>query len=667
MSLIKRIFTALTLSALAASSAFAQKAIYAPTPPGILSAEPVKAKTSAPVAAAATQFSVGDPTDEEQMHLELINRARVDATAEAERLIRLSQIDKDVGDQFRVWSVDTNLMKAQFATNPPAAPLSFNAKLIQSARGHSQFQFDNAVQTHIGSGGSTLSNRVNAVGYLWANVGENVFTDAISVEHGHAGFDVDWGPGPGGMQSPPGHRNSIHARIFNEIGIGVVKGFNTVNGNTVGPQVITEDFGRSQAATTYITGVAYYDINGNDFYDLGEGLPGVTVTVDGVSTFAITSTSGAYSIPVPPNRSYTVRFNATGLAEVTKTATVASDNVKVDFKPAYVAPAVISGPTTAYVGIDNIYQLAPLPTATGYRARASKVTDVPIQNAEGALDDLTITTFGGYPVVSTTVKASGAGSFHLGQMVDNGGLDPQIVELNDHIYVFAGARIDFKSKMAVAGTGQFASLEISENEGESWTTLWTQSGVGPTEEPAFSAKSVSLGAYEGKTIRARFVFDVNGSAYVLPDPSSPSFDHVGWYFDDVEFVNAKSFLSAEESGVFIQPRFAFNPSATGDYLLQFQPINGARTFSYTPAIEVTVQAAPSSVSISNNVTATPAIFTMQFTATATALFSIESAASINGPWAPDTTAVVTGPVQGVFTVTIPRNGPVRFYRVAATF
>jgi hypothetical protein len=59
--------------------------------------------------------------------------------------------------------------------------------------------------------------------------------------------------------------------------------------------------------------------------------------------------------------------------------------------------------------------------------------------------------------------------------------------------------------------------------------------------------------------------------------------------------------------------------------------------------------------------------TLKFTAETTALFSLESSDSINGPWTQDTTAVLTGPVGGVFTVTIPKNGPIRFYRIAGTF
>jgi hypothetical protein len=662
-----RLLTALSF-AVVSLNVVAQKAYYAPSPPPIVYNydKPKASSDAADLAQAATQFSIGDPTDEEQFHLELINRARADANAEALRLIELAATDPEVNDQFvRAWHVDVDLMKAQFSTNPPVPPLSMNAKLTTAARLHSQYQFDNALQTHTGSGGSTPGQRAQAAGYSFFNLGENVFLNATSVEQGHAAFEVDWGPGPGGMQTPAGHRNTIHNGVFVEVGIGVVKGTKTVNGNESGPQVVTQDFGAPQTSTRYITGVAYYDINGDNFYDLGEGLPGVTVTVDGVAPFAITTTSGGYSIPVPANRTYTVRFNAPGYPESSSSVTVATTNKKLDFKPAYIVPTG-TGPATAYTGIDNVYSIAPLPGATGYRARITQLNDLPLEGAEGDLSNLTITTFGDYPFISTTRKASGAQSFHLGHMVNNGTLDPQIILFNADIQVFADARIDFKSLLAFAGDGQVAKFEISENDGASWTTLWSQPGD-LSEESQFSNNTVSLAAYAGKRIRARFVFDfVGGDVGVLPPPGDPNFDHTGWFLDDIAFTNARALISGIESPLLTSPQFAFRPSVTGTYQLEFQAINGARSFEYGPAKTVTVQSNPPTVSLFNNITTTATTITMQFALTAgtATSFQVESAASVDGQWGVETAATIT-PGQGRFTVTVSRNGPMRFYRVLA--
>src|SRR5205085_1136924 len=230
-------------------NALAQSPHYAPTPPPTIynNEKPKLAgEPSTPIAQAVTQYSIGDPTDEEQMHLELINRARLDANAEALRLIALAAIDPNVALGFKnaSWTVDTNLMKSQFSIYAPAPPLSMNDRMTTSARGHSQWMLDNAIQDHTGLTNSTPLTRVEAAGYQFSALGENVYLNAESVQDGQAAFDVDWGFGPGGMQTPPGHRNTIHNANFFEVGIGVIKGSTTnqSTGNVGGPQSVTEDF-----------------------------------------------------------------------------------------------------------------------------------------------------------------------------------------------------------------------------------------------------------------------------------------------------------------------------------------------------------------------------------------------------------------------------------------
>ena len=648
---------------MAALGAPAQKAVHAPAPPPM---EIAKTKASPVTANAPGLFSIGDPTDEEQMHLELINRARADANAEALWLIALSFINPDVREQFEVWQVDTNLMKAQFATNPPAAPLSLNAKLTTAARAHSQFQLDNAVQTHTGSGGSTPASRATAAGYTFANIGENVFVNATSPEEGHAAFEVDWGPGPGGMQTPPGHRINIHSRDFTEVGIGIVIGTNTVAGNTVGPQVVTQDFGRPQAATTYITGVAYYDINGNNFYDLGEGLPGVSVTVDGATMSAVTTHSGGFSVPVSPNQTKTLRFNAPGHAEVAQQVTVGTANVKRDFKPAY-TPLTATGPDTVFSGVANTYNIAPFPGASGYRARITQTAPIVPEGVEGdVLQRWTITT-GNYPYISTAVRASGAKSFHLGQMVEDNTLKPQILQFNQLTRVGPNARIDFQSKMAIAGDGQFAALDVFTEDGTRWN-LWTQFGADVAgEETQFTAKSVSLDPFfEGKTVRIRFTFDVDGNAYLLPETSDPGFNRFGWFLDDVTFVNMNGVISLSESANLPQPQFVFTPTQAGTYLLEFQAQVGSRAFAYGPARTVTVQATPPTVTLLKNLTfnATTVTIPFQVTSGTFATLQLVTAAEPTGPWTVQAAATLNSQGGGQFTFTTTRPSQREFYRIA---
>src|SRR5688572_18420292 len=153
------------------------------------------------VQAQPSLFSIGDPTDDEQLYLELINRSRANPSAEAQRLIALD----DTFVQNALQNVNTNLLIQQFSTNPAAAPLSFNANLLNAARSHSQFQFNNGVQTHIGPGTNTLRERLQAANYPFFLATENVYAYSQSVAHGHAAFEIDWSgdTANGGMQTPP--------------------------------------------------------------------------------------------------------------------------------------------------------------------------------------------------------------------------------------------------------------------------------------------------------------------------------------------------------------------------------------------------------------------------------------------------------------------------------
>jgi hypothetical protein len=300
-----------------------------------------------PNSPAGQLYSIGDPTNDEQYYLELINRARADPTAEGIRLALTT--DANVLSAYAAFGVNLTLMESQFALIAAAPPLSMNATLMNAARAHSQNMLQNNYQGHSGPDGS-LTTRL--AGYTsgangWS-IGENVYAYSKSVWFGHAGFEVDWGGSAltGGMQSPPGHRQNIHNPAFREVGLGVVLGSN--GGSTgVGPQLVTQDFGTVGGLLPFVTGVVYRDLNSNGFYDPGEGLGGVTVTIANVSSYAVTASSGGYSVPVPGTGDYTVTFSGGSVRTTQKTVSVVNgQNVKADYIVTGSAPPTPTpGPT----------------------------------------------------------------------------------------------------------------------------------------------------------------------------------------------------------------------------------------------------------------------------------------------------------------------------------
>jgi len=298
----------------------------------------------------STAYSIGEPTDLEQLFLEYTNRARADAIVEANRLAAETQDNLQSIYQF-FGILPANLVGQYTASvnsgflDRHAQPLAFNATLLAAARLHSQDLLTNAFQGHTSSAnppapfqpGFTPTQRAAALGYQ-GGVGENVYSFAESIAHAHAGFAVDWGDetpsspdyNPAfagqGMQNPAGHRRNIHAGSYNEVGFGVLQGSNGL----VGPLVVTQNF--SGSGGIMITGVVYQDLDGDAFYDPGEGQGGVRIEVQGEAFHAVSAASGGYAIPVSGNGQYLVTFSGDSIETWSTQIVVANNaNVKLDY------------------------------------------------------------------------------------------------------------------------------------------------------------------------------------------------------------------------------------------------------------------------------------------------------------------------------------------------
>ena len=282
-----------------------------------------------------------DPSGIEQETLEHINRMRLNPQGELDFLFSshptpLTARDPDVQAAIDFFAVSGTTLESQFAALTPAPPLVWNEALYDAAEAHNQLMISFDLQSHQLPGEAPLITRVQDAGYDWEfslSVGENVFAHSESVLFGHAGFAVDWGFGPGGIQSPAGHRDNIMDQGFQEIGIAISLEDDPTT--SVGPQIVTQDFGRrGNYGDPAVLGVVFDDLNDDGFYNAGEGLGGVTIQVSGANgTFTTTSmTAGGYQIKVPAD-SYTVTASGGALASpITSNVIVGGSNEKVDFE-----------------------------------------------------------------------------------------------------------------------------------------------------------------------------------------------------------------------------------------------------------------------------------------------------------------------------------------------
>jgi uncharacterized protein YkwD len=317
------------------------------------------AAVALPRAIAQTQYSIGNPTPEQQYMLELINRARANADAEAVRLGIGSRQEGPPTIGGQVWNIPNTTQ-----------PLSWNPLLYNCAQGHSKLlndndQFFSGLSPHT-FGGKDPNQRIADAGYSMAayngptnngsfpgpeNVAENVsigsgpFTGAklvAAILQQHNDLFTD--------QTVPGrgHRSTTTLAFFREIGIGITAGKDNGQGNTWDSLYTVQNFGTQTNSTPFITGVVYQDTNGNGFYDPGEGIGGIRVDVPGSNFFAITSSSGGYSVPVPANGNYTATFSGGAIGNTQRPVTVSNGlNAKLDLVVAVsTAPTLLANVST---------------------------------------------------------------------------------------------------------------------------------------------------------------------------------------------------------------------------------------------------------------------------------------------------------------------------------
>ena len=531
----------------------------------------------------ASLYSIGDPTDAEQLYLELINEVRADPARTAIALTNTT--DPDILAAYQFFSVDLTRFIADTQGFPIAQPLAFEPRLIQAARGHSLWMLTNGIQAHNETDPGnpakviTTSDRITAVGYPWRTLGENVYAFSKSVPFGHAAFEVDWGIGPGGMQDPPGHRLSNHETQFREVGIGVVEG----NGpNGTGPTSVTIDFAAQQVETPLVTGVAYFDLNANNRYDIGEGIGNLRVDVSGTAAYALTSASGGYAVPSGEG-ARTLQFSGTGLSTMSLTRTISGGlNTKADLRLTYPAPVAI-GPGRGAIGKPLTHSYAPVPGASEFRAKLVLIVAKPTTlDGSGGLEDFT-TDLGGTP--QPLVDRPGGGkAYHLTQ---TNGVTPNWMRATGTFRPKATGTLRWLSRLGWASSNQVARIQLTANGGTTWTNLWSKTGKGDAGDLTYTQQSVSLSAFAGQSVNVRFWYGIdfcttNCAVFSQPDNS------VGYHFDSVEFIDTDQLKPQSESVVPAGSPVVLTPAVTGNHEVSLQAISPRATWPWGTALPVEI-------------------------------------------------------------------------------
>jgi len=267
------------------------------------------------------------PSAQDQYMLELVNRARANPQAEADLYL-----DGNLNQGLSAGTISTDAKQ----------PLAFNLNLNTAAEDHGQYLLDNNLFTHTGEGGTNSRQRMQAAGYTFTNPSGNGENLAWNGRTGSVNFTSFVEKNHEGLVQSKSHRTNLMNEKYDEVGISSLQGPFTPNSTTFNAVMSTQNFAYSAASGPFITGVAYTDaVNSNDFYTVGEGIGGITVTAVDIANSANTFTTttwdaGGYKLDVTANATYNVTFSGDldqdGQADDTATyqVTIGSENVKQD-------------------------------------------------------------------------------------------------------------------------------------------------------------------------------------------------------------------------------------------------------------------------------------------------------------------------------------------------
>lgn len=247
----------------------------------------------------------------EQFLIELINRARLDPFAEAERY------NLDLNDGLPAGTIDG-------AAREVLAPNEF---LEDAALFHSDWMLTNDIFSHDGAFDSDPGDRMAAAGYdfvgSWAwreNLAWSGTTGTLDLVQAILDHHE-------GLYRSAGHRQNTFGTNIREIGVAQIAGVFTDDGTDFNTSMLTLNFARS-GTDHFLTGVVYNDDDGDDFYSVGEGVGDVTFTANGAS--AMTSHSGGYGIALAPNSNVAVTVSQSGTEVAALSVDLGAGNAKLD-------------------------------------------------------------------------------------------------------------------------------------------------------------------------------------------------------------------------------------------------------------------------------------------------------------------------------------------------
>ena len=213
---------------------------------------------------------------------------------------------------------------------------------------------------------------------------------------------------------------------------------------------------------------------------------------------------------------------------------------------------VVQGPTNMAVLHTGVYTIAqPSPTANRYDWRYAYVEPLLLSTNEDLQPPAwTASTSSGYSPFEPIEGLPNQYFYHLAHPKP----EDQILALNSPVILGDHAVLEFDSWLGWAMTNQIARVQISTDEGVTWTDLFTKSGDGSAGQTNWAHVTLSLTNYAGKIVDLRFVYDYEYGPYYQSTELG-----VGWHIYRIQLFDALKFTKLQTYSLPLGASFSVVP------------------------------------------------------------------------------------------------------------
>ncbi|CAA6816419.1 MAG: Cysteine-rich secretory protein family protein [uncultured Thiotrichaceae bacterium] len=257
--------------------------------------------------------------------------------------------------------------------------------------------------------------------------------------------------------------------------------------------------------------------------------------------------------------------------------------------------AIISGDATPNAGVATSYIFNTTAIAENYLLRIMEIADAnKTHDAEDKGASIVDGTGDNYSLISSSSGVNGSSVYLLAPS-----LTTQYVELPETYVIAPNSEISFESKLGYAFPNQTAAMQISTDDGTSWSNIYSISGVSSDFTPletSFSQHTASLSKYEGKLAKFRASFLASGRRY---DSTSAI---VSFLIDNIQVSNAKEVTVDSVQNIGDSTTFSLTPERGKNYALSVSgmPWDGYPGMEWWPLLYVSTAQSNEAPTATNN-------------------------------------------------------------------